>query len=442
LRQSGLASLCVLLIVFGAARADEPAARQDFEAGVEAFRGGDLEMAQQRFERARDSGLDSPSLLYNLGVVYFRLDQFGEAETTFLELLNTPHAPLARYNLGLVLQARGEPEAARHWFRQAAEPTSPEKVRELARRQLEGYGAGPDESGHRFGRTAAYLSLAAGYDDNISSTPDDAFSNEAGSFADVLAAGSVYLGESRTRAFRLNGLVYTRQYPQDSSFDNSYASTGVSWLERVGVGQLTSTASLANSWFGSEVLERQLQLDMVYGFDHCPLESVVAELTCEVSASVSGIRGGSGYEAYDGEMVTVAAQAEKALAEWSFTGRYRLELNDRRDLSTGQEFYSVSPTRHLIATGVEYRLSANVMLGAEVDARVSHYADDHRLVSGSQTVSERRKDERYTGALLAEYRLSRRWLVGAEWNLIENRSTIGRYDYSRSEFLVGIEGVF
>lgn len=440
MRQSGLASLCVLLIMCGAAQADGPVARQDFDAGVEAFHDGDLDTARKRFEQARAGGLDSPSLLYNLGVVYYRLSLLDEADAVFLRLLETPHAPLARYNLGLVHQARGDSETARNWFRQAAAPASPEKIRELARRQLAEYETVSDESRRGLGRTSGYLSLAAGYDDNISGTPDDASSNQSGSFADVLAASHVYLDEPR--AFRLNGLVYTRQYPKDSTFDNSYASVGTSWLDRLGSGQVVTTVSLANSWFGSESLERQLQLDVVYDFDRCTLGAVTGALACEVSASITGIRGGSGYRAYDGEMYVVAAQAGKTLSEWSFTGAYKLEFNDRRDLTTSQEFYSVSPLRHLIAAGVDYRLSDRVSLGAEMDVRFSHYADDHRLVSGMQTVSERRKDKRLSGALQAEYRMTRRWQVAAEWNLLDNRSTIGRYDYSRSEFMVGIEGVF
>ena len=119
-----------------AAMAMEVTNRPDFDAGVEAFRQGNLEEARIFFERARAAGTNSPSLLYNLGVVYFRLGDLGSAETVFLTLLETPHAPLAYYNLGLVKQRMGKVGDARQWFERAASEGSPEEVQTLARHQL------------------------------------------------------------------------------------------------------------------------------------------------------------------------------------------------------------------------------------------------------------------------------------------------------------------
>jgi len=76
----------------------------NFESGVAAFRDGDIDRAKVLLEQAREAGLDSSALLYNLGVVYFRLGLYNQAKAAFTELLVTPHAPLARYSLGLILQ--------------------------------------------------------------------------------------------------------------------------------------------------------------------------------------------------------------------------------------------------------------------------------------------------------------------------------------------------
>ncbi|MDX1554309.1 MAG: tetratricopeptide repeat protein, partial [Marinobacter sp.] len=138
MRPSKLATfLIALMILARVSVAEEPVGSPDFEAGVAAFGAGELTVARTHFEKARADGLSTPSLLYNLGVVYFRLGQQDSAEAVFLELLDTPHAPLARYNLGLVMQEKGQDEAAREWFERAAGPDSPEKVRVLALRQLD-----------------------------------------------------------------------------------------------------------------------------------------------------------------------------------------------------------------------------------------------------------------------------------------------------------------
>ncbi|MFN2360004.1 MAG: tetratricopeptide repeat protein, partial [Marinobacter sp.] len=215
MQRSGLAIFFIaLMIPATAAMARDSDGAADFEAGVEAFSNDQLPEARAHFERARASGLDTPSLLYNLGVVYFRLGRYDEAEAVFMELLDTPHAGLARYNLGLVKRAGGDEQAARQWFEQAAGPESPEKVRALARRQLEeaqpGRFDGIDASG--------YLAAAGGYDDNIAGTPDDASTNQSGAFADLLATGHLRMGNG----VRLLGVAYARQYPDNAEFDNSY----------------------------------------------------------------------------------------------------------------------------------------------------------------------------------------------------------------------------
>ena len=86
----------------------EPAGRSDFEAGVDAFSEGELTKALALFEQARAVGMNTPPLLYNMGVVYFRLGRHELAESVFQELLDTPHAALARYNLGLVKLASSQ----------------------------------------------------------------------------------------------------------------------------------------------------------------------------------------------------------------------------------------------------------------------------------------------------------------------------------------------
>jgi len=433
LRPITLATLFIALMILAPfSMAEEGADNPDFEAGVAAFGEGELTAARAHLERARDAGLNTPSLLYNLGVVYFRLGQHELAEAVFLELLDTPHAPLARYNLGLVMQESGQPEAARQWFEQAAGPESPEKVQVLALRQLD------EPAADRFSDISGsgYLSAAGGYDDNIAGTPDDASSNQAGVFADLLAVGNARIGKE---GFDLHGVAYSRQYPGNTEFDNTYLSTGASLLKGVGAGELKSTLSVAGSWFGGEVLEREVRLAAVYRPDQCLFMPILSGVDCSASGSLSTIRGGSGFSAYDGEMLRVDVSAWKSAGSWLFRGRYQLEVNDRKDLTTRQEFYSVSPLRNLVSAEARYYLSGRLSLGARGDIRHSRYRDDHRLVSGNAVVSERRTDNRLRGVLLAEYRLTGPWLVLAEWSMLNNRSTIERYDYSRREVMIGVE---
>lgn len=433
MRLSSFATIFVALMVLAPAlMAEEPGGSADFESGVAAFEEGDLSAARAHFERARDAGLNTSSLVYNLGVVYFQLGQHDLAEAVFLELLDTRHAPLARYNLGLVMQGKGQRDAARRWFQQAAGPASPDTLRRLALRQLDGMA--PESTGAADG--SGYLLAAGGYDDNIAGAPDEASSNQSGVFADLLAVGNARFGDG---SFRLQGVAYTRAYPGNTEFDTSYLSTGASWLEGFGAGELTSTLSLASSWFGGDVLEREVRLEVVFHPDECVFTSIVTGIDCSASGSVSTIQGGRDFSAYDGEMLQLDVSAWKGWGSWLFRGGYQLEVNDREDLASRQQFFSVSPVRNLVSAEARYYVSSRLSMGARGDIRHSRYRDDHQLISGTGVVNQRRTDNRLRGVLLAEYRLSGQWLVLAEFSTLDNRSTIDRYDYSRSEGMIGVE---
>ncbi|MFP4616056.1 MAG: tetratricopeptide repeat protein, partial [Thiohalorhabdus sp.] len=74
-----------------------------FEEGLAAYRADHLEKALERFEAAREAGLDQPALHHNLGTVYYRLGRYPEARRAFQRLLEDPGSTaLAHYNLGLV----------------------------------------------------------------------------------------------------------------------------------------------------------------------------------------------------------------------------------------------------------------------------------------------------------------------------------------------------
>ncbi len=101
-------ALVVAVLVFLAA---VPAAAQTDGAalmseGNALFRSGLYREALVRYREANAAGLDSGLLQYNLGVTYYKLQQYPEAE---LWLERASHdatlAPLAAYNLGLSYRA-------------------------------------------------------------------------------------------------------------------------------------------------------------------------------------------------------------------------------------------------------------------------------------------------------------------------------------------------
>jgi len=411
-----------------------------FQSGVVAFQDGDLERARRLLEQARDGGMTSSTLQYNLGVIYFRLGLYDKAETAFSTLLDTPDAPLARYNLGLVLQKKGDTEGAIDWFRQAADESSPQKVQALAQQQLV-KPARNSSSNIDSTRTIGFLSVATGYDNNIASTPSGATTNEAGAFGDLLLSGRAYLNQGRGRAIRLDAVAYTRQYPGNAEFDNAYLGVGVAWQQPLEAARLVSGVTVSRFWFGANLLEQQVRLDVTYDRPGC-FWPALWMVDCELEGFASTIQGGSGFSAYDGELYGGAINVVKNAGRWRFDSAYRFEVDRRDDLETVEEFFSLSPTRHTYSFSAARQVTDLLSFGAKQTFRLSRYDDPHRVIESGQIETSTREDKQFRTLLFAGFQLDRRWRLGIELGWVDNQSTLNRYRYDRTEFLVSLDGVF
>src|SRR5260370_23854946 len=106
---------------------------QALDQGIKAFRAGNYQAALQSFLDARQAGLDTPGLRYDLGATYYRLGRYAEAEREFQALAPDPKwAPLASYNLGLTAPRAGRPQQAIAYFGEAHRTTADPNLRALA----------------------------------------------------------------------------------------------------------------------------------------------------------------------------------------------------------------------------------------------------------------------------------------------------------------------
>jgi tetratricopeptide (TPR) repeat protein len=89
--------------------------------GSASFRSGLYHTALVRYREAAAAGMESPLLHYNLGVTYYRLERYVEAQESLERATQDPTlGPLAAYNLGLAYRATGDSANAQRWFDAAA----------------------------------------------------------------------------------------------------------------------------------------------------------------------------------------------------------------------------------------------------------------------------------------------------------------------------------
>ncbi len=403
------------------------------EQGVTAFRAGDYPAALQSFLDALQAGLDTPGLHYNLGATYYRLQRYPEAEREFQGLASDPKwAPLAHYNLGLTAQRAGRPQQAMEYFEQAQRTTTDPSLRTLAATAFERLGGAPPSP-----ETSAVVSLAGGYDSNVTLSPDAAtveVSHQGDRFVEALAAASHRLAGTTARGWVAHGGLVLRKYGDLSQFDVTGLRAGLSYETDSSRVQTSVGGYFDTAYIGGDRLEQVASVD------------VQARRRLDAGGELSGryqlghIAGGGGFEYLDGRQQRLSADAGLALASAFLRVGYQLELNHRRDLQQGSEFFSASPTRYSLFATVALRNVAGWQTDARGEYRVSRYGDPNLIDAGALgTLEVTRKDQRYGFALRANRGLTPLWRAFIDYSYYRNQSNLDTYDYSRHQLMAGIE---
>ena len=405
------------------------------ERGIAAFRAGDYAAALQSFLDARAAGLDTPGLRYNLGATYYRLQRYPEAEREFQALVPDPKwAAVARYNLGLTAQRAGRAQQAMEYFEQARTTTDP-NLRALAATAFERLRGAPPSP-----QTSAVISLAGGYDSNVTLSPDAstvAVSHQGDRFVEALTAASHLLAGNTERGWVTHGSLVLRKYADLHQFDVAGSRAGLSYERDSGRVQTGVGAYFDTAYIDGDRLEQVASVD------------AQASSRLDTGAEFRGryefrrIAGGGGFEYLDGRQQRLSADAGFTLASAFLRAGYQLELNHRRDLQQGSEFFSASPTRQSLFASVALRNLAGWQADARGEYRVSRYGDPNLIDEGPPLgiLEVTRKDRRYGFALRANRRLTAPWGVFVDYSYYRNDSNLDTYDYSRQQLMAGIEAI-
>src|SRR5262245_15714074 len=306
-----------------------------FDRGVAAFGAGDHGMALQSFLEAQRAGLDTPGLHYNLGATYYKLQRYPEAEREFEALAGDPAwAPLASYNLGLIAQRTGRVDLAKDRFELALRTTPDRNLRMLAATALGRLEAAAPT------RLVMVASLGGGYDSNATLTPDAATagtSHQSDLFAEALGAASYRLGGNAARRVDAQVGFLARRYEDLRQFDQVGLRLGLTHETDSARWQTSVGGFFDTMYFGGDPFQRAGVIDARARrrFD--------SGNDLRGRYEVQRIEGGGGYEYLDGLQQQLSIDAGFAGESSLVRIGYMLELNDRRDLQQGADFFSFSP---------------------------------------------------------------------------------------------------
>jgi tetratricopeptide (TPR) repeat protein len=401
-----------------------------FDEAVKAFRAGDYDTALQRFLRAQQAGLDTPGLRYNLGVTYYRLQRYAEAERAFQALARDPqwHA-LAHYNLGLTVQRMGDHRLARTYFDVAHRATTDPNLRTLAGVALErlaGASLPP--------RAGTLVSLAGGYDSNPALYTDNTAAggrNGGDYFGEALAVTTRNLAGDAALGWNAHGALILRKYLDQGEFDLQGLRGGVSRDTDAGGTQTSVGASYGVVYFDGALLEQAASLDL----QRRTLLDAGGDL--RLRYHLARIGGGGNYPQLDGWQQQLTVDTGFAWRRALLRAGYRAEMEDRRDLAQGNDFLSYSPKRHGLFAAAELPDVAGWQIDTRLEYRASRYRDPYRLENGTRVVE--RKDERYGLSLRGSREAGAGRRAFVEFSYYRNDSSIDEYDYRRSQLLAGVE---
>jgi len=397
-----------------------------FHRGVEAFRQGDFEAAWQFFEQARDAGLESAALYFNLGSTFYKLGRYAEAQQAFALCARDPAwTHLARYNTGLAIWQQGDRLAAAEQFSQVWREASDAKLAALALTMLERV----DPMARWMPRSQVGLSI--GYDSNVVLT-DLAqavpASGQSDLYTELVATTGARLGRGSS-APRWQASLYDLRYFELKEYSTTQAALGldVPWHR----GNWTSMAGgqWRYAWLDGGAFQQigTLKVGTEYGLSR--------DRTLRLDVHYDLIDAlASQYRFLQGQRLEAGLSTTESIARGWMTYGVVLEHNDREDLAVGADFYSSSPDRIGIAWRGAWPLGGRWRIESSARYRQSRYADPDRHGG----LAQNREDREWQVGISARYRLTSAWQLTADYFYTGNHSNFEEFTYTRHLIQAGI----
>lgn len=426
-----ICGLLIFVVMQSAAWADTAA--EDFAKGVKAFHSQDYETALRFFEQARSQNFADHRLYYNLGVTYYKLGRYPEAERAFRKLVNDPKmAPLAKYNLGLVALKQDRKQQAAEWFRKSLALSASSRVGRLSAEQLGRLGYAVPTQGAEKSPGFAMVRGSLGYDDNVILQADvlsAATANKDDSFIELFAFGNKEIAQLGHNALQIEASLFDIRYAQLDAYNIDDLYLGAVLERNYDHWTLDTGLSQDLTFVGGKGLNRTATVQ-VAGMRNLA-ESRRLNLRYKLSR-IDAVGTAYGYLAGWRHQIQVDSTLKVGRQRLKFS--YRFEYNDRKDLQAPL-FTSYSPTRHDLGVRSVFPMASRLKGSLELRYRYSHYHDASQQFDGSYIT---RSDKRYRLTAKAIYSLNKRSDLTAQYTYTDNLSNLAVEQYTRNRYSLNL----
>jgi hypothetical protein len=429
----GLLAACALggIGEAGAAAPDPFAPGQtDFLVGVEAYHAAYYDAALAAFEQASAAGFAGHTLDFNLGLANYKLGRYPDARAAFGRLLADPEfADMAEYHLGLIAAQMDQQDLALVHLRKVQRTARSARLKALAQTALERIQGRPAGE-----RSNIYVSAGLGYDSNPVLLSDTSGLPAQGPdwFGEAVGAFGYTVASRATSSDQLRANVYLRQYHRDTDFsqqDGSLAFEHSIW----GRGWGVDLGLVGDTFFvGGKNLQSSGGIS-VEGSQR------IRSTTLILRYQGNRVAGGGGSTYLDGWQQDADLIWSVPLGQGRLRLDYAFETNARRDLDTGTEFFSESPTHHGLGLRLTEPLSERLALETRAAYRYTRYRDADRFLAGSALLVERRTEKLAQLGAAVRYRLYPGWNFLLQYDYSHNLANIPGFNYARHTAVIGLE---
>jgi tetratricopeptide (TPR) repeat protein len=394
----------------------------DYEAGVASYRAGDFGEAVIHFEAARQQGMDTVSLQYNLASSYYRVGRYDDAKRYFILLNETEEMrDIAEYHLGLIAIKHKDGSQARRHFKTVVDTGEDTKLIKLSEKQLDALR--PEED-----RWKSHVFLNLGYDDNISSVSGDSVLDTADSFYELFASSNLLLSGRRDNGWSAEAYLYGIEYFEYDSNSINTIALGVKRAMRLASWDTSAHLNFAKSTYGGEDFQHVSKLDIIGRKAVTSRDRIYLRYQAEDIRSDDAI-----YDYLEGWRQRARVEYRNFSANDIKHIYYELELNDRGQLVTSTDSYDYSPTRHTIRGIYTYIVKKRWWLIGDLAYQASDFP-------ASSTID--RDDNQLKLTLSADYHFDRTFKFTSKYQYIDNESSVDRYNYDKSIIRVGLSKLF
>lgn len=383
----------------------------------------------------------APRVIYNLGVIYYKLKKYTLSKKFFSKLLPVDsYHLLAKYNLGLVAFKSDDKEKAIFWFRninahshglQDSTPAA-KKIKKLAKIQLQKLL--PEMS---YSKTAekntnslkSYFFTYYGYDDGVTGL-DPAGNNFNGDEFTKFYGLLTFKLNSVTEGFETRVSYYLKDY--GSLHDYDFSQTGIDLTKHFKQQQWRHYFRLgfASSTYGALDYQSASRLDMQSQFKQSSHKySVRYRYDDLISRDMT-------FDQYQGKRQRLAFIYNRTVSVHKLKLGLEFEENDRLNLSNSSGIFNYSPSRQKLQLAWMYRFKKNWESRLKYEYRDSHY-DNLNMTAG-----QIRDDTLETSRIRLRYRLEKAWWLVTDFSYLNNQSSMVEYSYSKNILSFGVNAAF